>query len=284
MALIAVDCEMPGPARDRATSAGGSGSATPTRPGTHRELTTREVVRAAADGGGVRRRPVGRGRRATSSASRRAAGVDLDPYGGVERLRRGAALAGLRSWPGSGSAPSAEQPLRRAAARRGGARPRRRRAGSACREGQLTIQYHGGGGVLTGEIGRLFFRRKDYPRQMRAVMAVQKPWFHLPSARVLRRAAPAAGLYFTDGCPPVELASDEGQRLMLANAAAMNYGFAFRIATYAALRQLAAGHVRRRRRPAGRRLAAQLDLRGARRRRASASCTGTTPAGPTRPR
>src|SRR6478735_11598352 len=31
------------------------------------------------------------------------------------------------------------------------------------REGQLTVQYHGGGGVLAGEIGRLFTRRKDYP-------------------------------------------------------------------------------------------------------------------------
>ena len=36
------------------------------------------------------------------------------------------------------------------------------------------------------------------------------------------------------------LASDEGQRLMLATAAAMNYGFAFRTATYAALRRIAA--------------------------------------------
>ena len=48
-------------------------------------------------------------------------------------------------------------------------------------------------------------------------------------------------LYFTGACPPVELDSDEGQRLMLANAAAMNYGYAFRMVTYAALRQLSAG-------------------------------------------
>jgi len=38
----------------------------------------------------------------------------------------------------------------------------------------------------------------------------------------------------------VELDSEEGQRLMLANAAAMNYGYAFRMATYAALQALAA--------------------------------------------
>jgi RNA-splicing ligase RtcB len=108
------------------------------------------------------------------------------------------------------------------------------------REGQLTIQYHGGGGVLTGELGRLFFRRKDYPRQIRAVNLALKPWFHLRSARSYAELRQRLSLYFTDGCPPVELASDEGQRLMLANAAAMNYGFAFRVATYAALRTLAA--------------------------------------------
>ena len=43
------------------------------------------------------------------------------------------------------------------------------------REGQLTVQYHGGGGVLAGEIGRLFTRRKDYPRQIKAVNLALKP-------------------------------------------------------------------------------------------------------------
>src|SRR3954447_2505194 len=115
------------------------------------------------------------------------------------------------------------------------------RAGAlGVREGQLTIQYHGGGGVLTGEIGRLFFRRKDYPRQIRAVNLALKPWFHLRSARSYRELRERLSLYFTDGCTPVEVASPEGQRLMLANAAAMNYGFAFRVSTYASLRRLAA--------------------------------------------
>ena len=107
-------------------------------------------------------------------------------------------------------------------------------------EGQLTIQYHGGGGVFTGEIGRLFFRRKDYPRQIKAVNAALKPWFHLRSAKSFSQLKARLSLYFTDGCTPLELASDEGQRLMLATAAAMNYGFAFRTATYAALRKIAA--------------------------------------------
>jgi len=108
------------------------------------------------------------------------------------------------------------------------------------RLGQLTLQYHAGGGVLTGEIGALFGRRKHYPRQLRLAMAVQKPLYHLASARSLAELRRRLSLYFTDGCPPVDRHSAEGERLMLANAAAMNYGFAFRVATYAALRQIAA--------------------------------------------
>ena len=103
-------------------------------------------------------------------------------------------------------------------------------------EGQLTLQYHGGGGILTGAIGRLFGRRIDYPRKHRVVMAWQKPLYHLATAGSLDEARTRLALYFRDGCPPVPRHGSEGQRLLLANALAMNYGFAFRLATYAALR------------------------------------------------
>lgn len=108
------------------------------------------------------------------------------------------------------------------------------------REGQVTLQYHAGGGVLTGEIGHLFARRRDTARVMRAAMAVQKPLYHLATARSAEQVRERMRLFFTAACPPVSLDSDEGKRLMLANAAAMNYGYAFRMATYQALRQLAA--------------------------------------------
>jgi tRNA-splicing ligase RtcB len=107
------------------------------------------------------------------------------------------------------------------------------------REGQMTIQYHAGGGVLTGEIGHLFARRRESARIMRAAMAVQKPLYHLGSARSIPQLRERMRLFFTQACPPVELDSEDGQRLMLANAAAMNYGYAFRMATYAALQALA---------------------------------------------
>lgn len=106
------------------------------------------------------------------------------------------------------------------------------------REGQVTLQYHAGGGALTGEIGRLFGRRQDYPRKLRAQMAVTKPLFHLATARSVDELRLRWALYFAGQCPPVPRHHPEGERLMLANAAAMNYGFAFRVATYAGLQQL----------------------------------------------
>jgi tRNA-splicing ligase RtcB len=105
--------------------------------------------------------------------------------------------------------------------------------------GQVTVQYHGGGGVLTGELGHLFGRRRDFPRPLRVQMAIQKPLHHLASASSLEQLRRRLDLYFTKGCPPVPHASDEGERLLLANAFAMNYGFAFRLATYAWLREFA---------------------------------------------
>ena len=74
---------------------------------------------------------------------------------------------------------------------------------------------------------------------MKAVNAALKPWFHLRSARSLEELRRRLALYFTDGCTALPLDSAEGRRLMLANAAAMNYGFAFRTSTYASLRSIA---------------------------------------------
>lgn len=204
----------------------------------HRELSAGEVVDAAAEGAEF---GVERWNAPPEDLERIEEGgrLDLQRYGGVDRLR--AELPGLA--------------VQLATFRFGTIGPtnhfvelqrveevldpeRAERLGVS--EGQVTLQYHAGGGVLTGEIGRLFFRRRDYPHQVRLVNAVLKPWFHLRTSRSYAQLRERLGLYFADGCPPLPLASEEGQRLMLANAAAMNYGFAFRVATYAALRKLAA--------------------------------------------
>jgi tRNA-splicing ligase RtcB (3'-phosphate/5'-hydroxy nucleic acid ligase) len=237
MALIAVDCEVPD---DRAVDAFMRAVRErypyPTRGA--KELTAAEVVRAAADGAGF---GVERWEAPPEDLERVEEGgrIDLDRYGGLDRLMSelpGLAVQLARFRFGTVGPTNHFVELQRVEE----VYDEERAARLGVRTGQLTIQYHGGGGVLAGEIGRLFFRRKDYPRQIKAVNAALKPWFHLRSARSLAQLRERLGLYFTEGCTPLELGSDEGQRLMLANAAAMNYGFAFRISTYTSLRRIAA--------------------------------------------
>jgi tRNA-splicing ligase RtcB len=105
--------------------------------------------------------------------------------------------------------------------------------------GQLTLQYHAGGGLLTGQVGRLFARRKKMNRQLAIQMALARPLAHIATARSRAQLVQRLDLYFRDGCPAIELDGSEGSRVMLANAAAMNYGFAFRAATYGNLATLA---------------------------------------------
>ena len=185
---------------------------------------------------GVRGRTVWH-RYVDSRARRRAGRLDLDRYDGADRLQR--ELPGLV--------------LQLARLRFGMVGPTNHfielqeveevfdpdtAAGLGVAPGQMTLQYHAGGGRLRA-VGAMFGRRKHYPKQIRAAMSVVKPLYHGMSARSLSQLKQRYRLYFAGGCPPVPLDSDEGRRLMLANAAAMNYGFAFRIAIYAGLRQIA---------------------------------------------
>ncbi len=202
------------------------------------ELSAQDVLRCATDGGRFGALRFG----AEESILERieeSGTLDLERYGGADRLRRELPgivpqLARLRFGTVGPSNHFIElQEVEEVfdpevAARLGVA------------EGQLTLQYHGGGGVLTGAVGAMFGRRKHYPRELRAAMSVVKPLFHITTARSLTQLRQRYALYFAGGCPPVRLDSDEGRRLMLANAAAMNYGFAFRVAVYTALRQIAA--------------------------------------------
>jgi RNA-splicing ligase RtcB len=105
--------------------------------------------------------------------------------------------------------------------------------------GQITLQYHGGDGVLNIQMGARFGRRLAGSKALRLVMSVQKPLYQLASARSRRQLEERMSLYFSGSCPPVPREGEEGERLMLANAVAMNYGFAYRQATYSTLRSLA---------------------------------------------
>jgi RNA-splicing ligase RtcB len=105
--------------------------------------------------------------------------------------------------------------------------------------GQVTLQFHNGGGVLTGQIGALYARRKSASRMLRAEMSVQRPLTHLVTARSRQQMASRMSNYFAVGCPSIPMSGDDGRRALLATRLSMNYGFAYRMATYAALRSIA---------------------------------------------
>lgn len=210
----------------------------PYPPGVRTELSAQDVLRCALEGGAFAVERFGIERSVLERVEELGC-LDLDRYDGTERLRR--ELPGLVLQLGRLrfgmvgptnhfiELQEVEEVFDTDAAARLGVE-----------EGQVTLQYHAGGGVFPGAVGAMFGRRKHYPKQIRAAMSVVKPLYHGMSARSLSQLKRRYRLYFAGGCPPVSLDSDEGRRLMLANAAAMNYGFAFRLAVYAGLRQIAA--------------------------------------------
>jgi RNA-splicing ligase RtcB len=236
MALIALDVERPGaPAISRFF--GRVRDRLPDPPSRRRELTSKEVLRASVEGAdfAVDRYGIDPADLDRVEESGR---LDVEALGGPSRLARelprlSVQLARLQF--GSIGPSNHFVELQEvveildpdAAALLGVA------------AGQITIQYHAGGGVLTGLVGRMFGRRTDFPRRHRMIMAVQKPLQHLASARSRAELRLRAELYFSEGCPPVARDGREGERMMLANAGATNYGFAYRLAVYSHLRSMA---------------------------------------------
>jgi tRNA-splicing ligase RtcB len=237
MALLALDVERPGRAaitdfytrvRERYPF-----------PTTYRrDLTVREVLRAASEGGGFAVQRFGVDPDDLDRVEHHGR-LEIEDLGGAERLRRELpwSVRQLSRIRFGTIGPSnhfielqeVEEVLDPGAAEALG-----------LELGQVTLQYHGGGGSLPGEVGMLYGRRKRYPKPVRVQMAVQKPLHHLASARSLEELRLRRSLYFSGGCPPIERDSPEGERVMLANRAAMNYGFAFRLSTYASLRRMLA--------------------------------------------
>ena len=164
--------------------------------------------------------------------------LDLDPYGGTERARRAlpwmvvqlARIAFGMVGPSNHfvELEEVEEILDPTAAHLLGVQL-----------GQVTLQYHAGGGLLSSMMGLLFGTRKTPSRKLGPLMALQKPFFHLTPARSLAQLRLRLSLYFSGDCPPVPRAGVEGERLLLANALAMNYGFGYRLAAYAGFRKLA---------------------------------------------
>jgi tRNA-splicing ligase RtcB len=236
MALMTLDMDVPteqaiaafyGRVRDRF----------PHPPSWRRELSVGDVLRAADEGSAFGVERYGLEPQALNRVEE-GGRLDLDRYGGVARLRKELPRMSFQAsrFRFGSIGPSnhfvelqvVEEILDEAAA-----------AVLGVQAGQLTLQYHAGGGLLTGQVGRLFAQRKKINKQLQMQMALARPLAHLVSARSRAQFVERLSLYFRDGCPTIELDGPEGSRVMLANAAAMNYGFAFRAATYGTLSQLA---------------------------------------------
>jgi tRNA-splicing ligase RtcB (3'-phosphate/5'-hydroxy nucleic acid ligase) len=235
MALVALDLERPGAGRV-ADFYRRVRERHPYPPTYRRDLTTDEVVRCAAEGSrfAVERFGVDP---AELDKVEEGGQLDIERYGGIDRVRRELPwsvrqLSRIRFGTIGKSNhfiefQEVEEVFDPEAAALLGLAP-----------GQVTLQFHGGGGSLPGELGLLFGRRKRYPRPVRAQMAVQKPLYHLGRARSVKQLAERRALYFSGRFPPVDRDGAEGERLMLANTMAMNYGFAFRLSAYASFRRL----------------------------------------------
>jgi RNA-splicing ligase RtcB len=207
----------------------------PTPPNWRRELTSGEVLRAAAEGADFAAERYDLNEDDLDRIEERGR-LDIDAYGGARRAARElpwlvVQLSRLRF---GGIGPSThflelqeiEDILDPVAA-----------AELGIHAGQVTVQFHNGGGVLTGQLGALYAKRRSASRMLRAEMSVQRPLTHLLTPRSGLRQRLAA--YFTEGCPAVPVDGDDGRRILLATRLAMNYGFAYRMATYAELRRMA---------------------------------------------
>jgi len=235
MALVALDAERP---RVRAITEFYTRvrERYPYPPSYRRDLSVEEVARCAAYGSSFATERFGVEDEELAGVEEQGY-VDLERYGGIERVRRELpwSVSQLSRIRFGTIGPSnhfielqeVEEILDPEAAGMLGVE-----------QGQVTMQFHGGGGSLPGELGLLFGRRKRYPKPVRAQMAVQKPMYHLGRARSLEELRRRRRLYFSSGCPPVPRDDSEGERMRLANAMAMNYGFAFRTAVYSILTEL----------------------------------------------
>ena len=177
MALIALNSDAPGRGRDRGVlPARPRALSVPAGPGAP-SCPPRDVLAARSRAARSRRRPIRRRGIDPRTASKSPGRIDLDRYGGADRLRR--ELPGLV--------------LHLARLRFGMVGPSNHfielqeveevfdpqtAAELGVAAGQLTLQYHAGGGVLPGAIGAMFGRRKHYPKQIRAAMSVVKPLYH----------------------------------------------------------------------------------------------------------
>ena len=235
MALLALDVPRP-PAAAVTRFCRQVAERYPSPPNWRLELSRNEVLRAATEGAGFAAERYGLDSDDLDRVEE-SGRLDIEAYGGPQRARKElpwlvVQLSRLRF---GGIGPSThflefqevEEILDPAAADRLG-----------LRAGQVTLQFHNGGGVLTSQLGELHARRRSASALLRAEMSVQKPLSHLLTARSAAQLRQRLAAFFSTGCPSVPADGDDGRRALLATRLAMNYGFAYRMATYATLRTI----------------------------------------------
>src|ERR1700730_9669415 len=193
----------------------------PSPPNWRRELTSKEVLRAAVEGADFAAERYGLSADELDHIEERGR-LDIDAYGGAKRAAKElpwlVVQMGRLRFGGIGPSThflelqEAEDARAPAAAAERGIRP-----------GQVTVQFHNGGGVLTGQLGALYARRKSASRMLRAEMAVQRPLTHLLTPRSGMKQRLAA--YFTEGWPAVPVDGEDGRRGLLGNGLAQKSGF-----------------------------------------------------------
>ena len=99
------------------------------------------------------------------------------------------------------------------------------------RENQIVIMYHGGGGAVSYHIGRYFGNRKKNTPSQKILLSILKTLFHFGNPRDWKYAARRFQYYFIPK-PFMEIPADspEGERLMRATKASLNYSYGFRMA------------------------------------------------------
>ena len=102
--------------------------------------------------------------------------------------------------------------------------------------GSIVIMYHSGGGILPGFIGAYFSRRhKSFDDNLR--LFYNKMKFHMFNYEGLKRVKERWKYYFSHKkFVGLHEDSKEGERTIIANAAAMNYGYTYRMIAVARMR------------------------------------------------
>lgn len=102
---------------------------------------------------------------------------------------------------------------------------------------QVVIMYHGGGGALSYNMGRYFANRKKDGALQKLILFLQKLFFHFGSPEGIKNFAKRWRYYFfPKPFQEIPLSTKEGLRLFASFKIGLNYGYAFRMAMLARIR------------------------------------------------